>query len=249
MSKEPLVSIIVPLYNYSMYVGYCIESIQNQDYKNWELLVVDDCSTDNSYDIAKTFENDGRIKVMQTKENSGYSKAKNEGIVASKGGLLTFLDADDMFTTNSISIRVEALLKHDVPFVHARAIRVKGAISLENAYKIPYNTISRNARIHAQTILYQRWIHKKYGLYDETLRSKADKEMWFRLFGWGCLEPKIGKHFVKSNVAYYRKHGKSMMKKRSKNPKLQKKLTAKLKRAYKMRAIQIDSTNTRFLEE
>lgn len=249
MDKEPLVSVIVPLYNYSMYVGDCIKSIQNQDYKNWELFVVDDCSTDNSYDIAKAFEKDERIHVMKTELNSGYSKAKNEGIIASKGEILTFLDADDMFTTNSISIRVEALQKHDVPFVHARAIRVKGAISLKKAYKIPYNTVSKNARIHAQTILYQRWIHKKYGLYDETLRSKADKEMWFRLFGWGLQEPKIGKHFIKSNVAYYRKHGNSMMKKRSKNPKLQKKLTTQFKRAYKMRAIKIDSTNTRFLEE
>lgn len=249
MSRESLVSVIVPLYNYSMYVGYCIKSIQNQDYENWELFVVDDCSTDNSYDIAKSFESDKRIKVMKTVENSGYSKAKNEGIIASKGEIITCLDADDMFTTNSISIRVEALQKHDVPFVHARAIRFKGARTLEEVYKIPYNTVSRNAKIHAQTVLYQRWIHKKYGLYDEALRSKADKEMWLRLFGKDYNYPKIDRHFVKANVAYYRKHNNSMMKKRSKNPKLQRKLTAKLKASYEMRAVKIDSTNTRFLEK
>ncbi len=249
MSKEPLVSVIVPLYNYSAYVSDCIKSIQNQDYSNWELFVIDDCSADNSYDIAKSFESDKRIKVMKTDENRGYSKAKNEGIIASKGELITCLDADDMFTTNSISIRVDALQKHNVPFIHAMAIRFKGAQTLKQVYKIPYNTVSRNARIHAQTVLCQRWIYKKYGLYDETLRSKADKEMWFRLFGWGLTAPKIDKYFVKANVAYYRKHNNSMMKKRSKNPKLQKSLKTQLKRAYKMRAVKIDNTNTRFLEK
>jgi len=248
MGKEPLVSVIVPLYNYSMYIGDCIKSIQNQDYKNWELFVVDDCSTDNSYDIAKSFESDERIKVMKTEINSGYSKAKNEGIIASKGELLTFLDADDMFLKNSISIRVKALRDNDVPFVHAKAIVVKGGISLEQAYNIPDGKKYKNARIHAQTILYERWIHKKFGLYDEDCRSKADKEMWFRLFGWGLKSPKIKRHFIKKNVAYYRKHNNSMMKKRRRNPKLQKRVTAQLKASYEMRLKKIDITNTRFLE-
>ena len=249
MSKEELVSIVVPLYNYSYWIGYCIQSIINQDYTNWELFVVDDCSTDNSYDIAKSFESDSRIKVLQTKVNSGYSKAKNEGIIASKGEILTFLDADDMFLKNSISIRVKALREHNVPFVHAKAIVVKGNISLEDVYKIPDNKKCKNARIHAQTILYERWIHKKYGLYCEDCRSKADKEMWYRLFGWGLQNPKIKKHFIKQNVAYYRKHNNSMMKKRRRNPKLQKRVIAQLNSSYEMRVKGITTDNTRFLEE
>ena len=248
MIEEELVSIIVPLYNYSRYIGDCIQSIKNQDYKNWELFVIDDCSIDNSYEIAKSFENDNRIKVLQTESNGGYSKAKNQGIIASKGDILTFLDADDMFLKNSISIRVKALDRNNVPFVHAKAIVVKGDISLKKAYKIPDSKFFRNAKIHAQTVLYRRWIHKQYGLYDETLRSKADKEMWFRLFGWGLTEPKIKSYFIKKNVAYYRKHNKSMMANRRKDPKLQEKLISQLKSSYEMREKSINKNNTRFLE-
>ena len=78
--SEPLVSVIVPLYNYSKFIKDCITSIQNQSYKNWELFVIDDCSTDDSLEIAKSFETDSRIKVLQTKKNSiscrVYSKIK-----------------------------------------------------------------------------------------------------------------------------------------------------------------------------
>ena len=58
MKHKPLISIIVPLYNYRKYIKYCIQSIINQDYSNYELIVVDDCSIDNSYKVAKTFAND-----------------------------------------------------------------------------------------------------------------------------------------------------------------------------------------------
>ncbi|MFW6130614.1 MAG: glycosyltransferase family 2 protein, partial [Atribacterota bacterium] len=90
-----LVSVIVPLFNYEKYISDCIVSIKNQDYTNYELIICDDCSTDNSFKIAKKFESK-KIKVMRLSKNSGYSVAKNEAIIASRGGLITCLDADDM---------------------------------------------------------------------------------------------------------------------------------------------------------
>lgn len=248
--KQPLVSVIIPLFNYEKYISDCIMSVQKQDYDNYEIIVCDDCSTDGSFAIAKSFEDD-HIKIMKLEKNSGYSVAKNEAIIASRGELITCIDADDLFTKKSISSRVKAMGKFDVPFIHARAISVKGDISLKDCYKIDPKTASRETpRVHAQTVMLKRFVHVKFGLYDETLRSRADKEMWWRLFGKDdTCEFKIKKKQIKKDVAYYRKHTQSMMVKRRKDPKLQRRLTDQLNKAYEMRKSEgITRKNTRFLE-
>ncbi len=245
---NPLVSVIIPLFNYERYIGDCIRSIQNQDYKNFELIVSDDCSADSSYQVAKSFEC-ANIKVIRMEANLGYSKAKNEAIIVSQGEFITCLDADDMFTRNSISCRVKAILDQGVAFMHARAVNVRGDITLQQCYDLvpPYKR--ETPKVHAQTVMLKRKVHRKFGLYDEGLRSRADKEMWIRLFGKNCA----GKHLVskgsiKNDVAYYRKHKQSMMSKRRKNKKLQMMLTNQLQMAIKMRAKQgITRINTRFL--
>jgi len=195
--EKPLVSIIVPLYNYKKYIGYCIQSILNQTYKNFELIVVDDCSQDSSYDKARKFEKkDNRVKVIKFDKNYGYSKAKNEGIILSKGNYITILDADDMMTKNSIEIRIKKLIEFDVQFIYADAITVTGAISLSDCYNIDSSKIKNKKlkefsyfsskdlyNIHAQTVMVRRDVYIKYGLYDENLRARSDREMWWRLFG------------------------------------------------------------------
>jgi len=245
---DPLVSVIVPLYNYEKYIGDCIRSIQNQDYENFELIISDDCSTDSSYQIVKSFEC-RNIKVIRMEKNLGYSKAKNEAIVISQGELITCLDADDMFTKNSISCRVRAIVDRGLSFVHARAVNVRGDITLQQCYDLAPPYRRETPKVHAQTVMLKRKVHRRYGLYDEGLRSRADKEMWIRLFGKNCA----GKHLVKkgsikNDVAYYRKHKQSMMSKRRKNKKLQLMLTNQLQMAIKMRAKHgTTKGNTRFL--
>jgi len=245
--KTPLVSVIVPLYNYEKYICSCIESIKNQDYNNYELIIADDCSTDNSYEVAKSFEDD-KIRVIQMDKNRGYSKAKNDAIILSKGEFITTLDADDMLTKKSISCRVNALISTGYPFVHAKALNVRNNISLDKCYQIK-NINHKQPRIHAQTVMMERWVYCKYGLYEENLRSKSDKEMWWRLFGKNDKAKfKIKKLFIDEYVAYYRIHGNSMMDKRGKNPNLQKQLMQQLEDSYAMRQKNINVENTRFLE-
>lgn len=90
-----LISIIVPVYNAEKYLEQCIESVVNQTYDMWELLLIDDGSTDNSYRICKTYcENDNRIKCVHT-ENQGRVHARKTGMNNAKGSLITFLDSDD----------------------------------------------------------------------------------------------------------------------------------------------------------
>jgi glycosyltransferase involved in cell wall biosynthesis len=249
--KESLVSVIVPLYNYQNYISDCILSIKNQDYSNYELIVIDDCSTDKSYDIAKKFES-ANIKILKTDVNSGYSKAKNEGIIYSQGEMITCLDADDLLTLNSISVRVEAMRRSSSPMVHAHAINVKGDISLSQCYKIPLCKTKRTKfTVHAQTVLMKRWVYQKYGLYDEDMRSRSDKEMWWRLLDNYENQNRslISNYCISDIVAYYRKHKKSMTVMRSRNKKYNNAITALLHRKYKLRKTEgITKENTRFLE-
>lgn len=92
----PLVSVIMPVYNAENDVHIAIDSIINQTYKNWELLVVDDCSTDNTCSIVREYEKqDSRICLLQQEKNAGPGYAKNKGLDKAKGQYVTFCDGDD----------------------------------------------------------------------------------------------------------------------------------------------------------
>ena len=92
---DDLISVIVPVYNVEEYLDRCIESIVNQTYKNLEILLIDDGSTDNSYNICdKWAKKDNRIKVVH-KENGGVSSARNVGLDVATGDYIGFVDSDD----------------------------------------------------------------------------------------------------------------------------------------------------------
>jgi teichuronic acid biosynthesis glycosyltransferase TuaG len=253
MNKDPLISVIVPLYNYEKYIPDCIRSILNQTYVNFEIIVSDDCSTDKSYATAKAFEKiDSRVKVIKLDKNSGYSRAKNEGIIISKGKYIVTLDADDMMTKKSLEKRLKAIVKHNVDFVYANAFLVKGKITLKECYKNNAHRITKSLdlyNIHAQSVMMNREVHVKYGLYDEGLRSRSDREMWWRLFGKTSKDDKkVSSYYLDKNVAYYRHHRYSMWRKRKRSPDLDKKIIKQSEKAYKRRKKQgITENNTIFL--
>ena len=100
INTEPLISIIIPVYNVEAYIAECIESVLNQSYRNLELILVDDGSQDNSAKICREYSlNDSRIKFLQ-KENGGASDARNLGLENVKGEYVTFLDSDDYWEGN-----------------------------------------------------------------------------------------------------------------------------------------------------
>lgn len=104
-----LVSIILPAYNAEKYINTAIDSVISQSYRCWELLIIDDGSSDDTSDICGKYEKkDDRIKVITTK-NQGVSAARNKGLEISLGKYITFLDADDMLPTDSLKARVEYL--------------------------------------------------------------------------------------------------------------------------------------------
>ena len=100
---DPLISVIVPVYNIEKYLERCVNSIREQTYTNLEILLVDDGSTDSSGTICDKFaEEDNRVRVFH-KENGGSSSARNLGIAEAKGEYLGFVDSDDYISANTYS--------------------------------------------------------------------------------------------------------------------------------------------------
>ena len=105
--KEPLVSIIIPVYNAELFLAATIESTLQQSYKNIEIILIDDGSGDNSYQIAKQYESEQVTVVKQA--NKGASAARNHGIVLAKGDYIQFLDADDFLHPQKIEHQLNTL--------------------------------------------------------------------------------------------------------------------------------------------
>lgn len=114
MIEKPLVSIVVPCYNREKYIETCIDSVLSQDYQNWECIIVNDGSKDNTLNLVTNFEaRDNRIKVINQK-NLGVSQARNKGIDLASGTFLFFLDSDDKLNNNAISTLVAAYENNDI---------------------------------------------------------------------------------------------------------------------------------------
>lgn len=113
--SRPLVSIIAPMYNAERYVKSMVDSVLSQTYENFELIIVDDCSTDNSFDVAKTFEQaDKRVTVLKNEKNTGPGPAKNKGLEAAKGEYITFIDLDDWVENDALEVMVKSINNSDV---------------------------------------------------------------------------------------------------------------------------------------
>lgn len=106
MKNSELVSIIMPNYNCGKFIKETIESVINQTYENWEILFVDDCSTDNSIEIVKSF-NDARIKIFINKENTGAAVSRNCALREATGKWIAFLDSDDLWEKDKLEKQIE----------------------------------------------------------------------------------------------------------------------------------------------
>ena len=114
-SKAPLISILTASYNYAHFIEKTIESVLNQTYKNWELLIIDDGSTDNSVEIIKKYtQNHKNIRLLQHKnnENKGLSETLQLGLKNAKGKYIAFLESDDYWTNDNLEKKVEYLNKY-----------------------------------------------------------------------------------------------------------------------------------------
>ena len=110
--KYPKISVVVPIYNVESYLEKSLDSILNQDYPNLEIILIDDCSKDSSYSIAKKYQKkDKRIVLLQNPKNRGLSFTRNRGIEVATGDYIGFIDSDDTIPTNYTVVCIERFLK------------------------------------------------------------------------------------------------------------------------------------------
>lgn len=129
------VSVIVPVYNVGKYINQCIQSLIDQVYKNLEIILIDDGSTDESLDICQKFaKQDNRVKVYYQK-NSGLSSARNYGLSLSHGDYIVFVDGDDFVNANYIQHLVDTISKYDADIAVTSYIRMND----NGAYFVPLN--------------------------------------------------------------------------------------------------------------
>lgn len=114
LMRDPLISVIMPAYNASEFIAESIRSVQQQTYGNWELLVIDDASTDTTPEIAEEIiAQDPRIKLHRLPANQGAGFARNIGIKASQGDYISFLDADDLWMPEKLKTQLDFMMRHN----------------------------------------------------------------------------------------------------------------------------------------
>ena len=111
------VSVIVPVYNSCEYIGSTLDSIINQDFKSFELIVIDDCSRDHTFQlICEWAEKDHRILALRNDVNSGVAKTRNRGIDLAKGQYIAFLDSDDLWLPKKLEKQLGFMVEHNYEF-------------------------------------------------------------------------------------------------------------------------------------
>ncbi|MED5526641.1 MAG: glycosyltransferase family 2 protein [Pseudomonadota bacterium] len=114
-NQHPLVSVIMPSYNSEITIKDSVQSVINQSYDNWELLITDDCSSDDTLRIIQELaQKDKRINFFSLPENGGAGKARNNSISEAKGRFIAFLDADDIWFPDKLEHQIDFMLKNDV---------------------------------------------------------------------------------------------------------------------------------------
>ena len=159
LDKEPLVSVIMPLYNCEQYVLDAINSVTEQTYINWELIVVDDQSSDNSYSIVKRIiSTDKRLKLYRLKHNMGSSHARNHAIEIAKGKYIAFLDSDDVWLPDKLEKQITFMEQENVLLSYSSyyVIDAKGeTIGIFHANtRVTYNEMLKTSTIGTLTTVY-----------------------------------------------------------------------------------------------
>lgn len=143
------ISIIVPVYNVEPYVERCLLSVLNQSYENLELVIVDDCGTDNSMDIVHkivaNYKEDKAIQIYVHEKNRGLSAARNTGIIHASGDCLLFLDSDDEIPSDAVA-KLASVMADDVDFVIGN-VKVSGSNSFHFNFSVPEGPIAGNEAI------------------------------------------------------------------------------------------------------
>lgn len=182
--KDDLVSVIMPSYNSENFISQSINSVKQQTYTNWELLITDDCSTDNTLIIIKSFQSkDSRIKIFKLKNNSGAAIARNNSIKNSNGRYIAFLDSDDLWVNNKLELQIDFMKKGQYALTYTGYEKFKSnGVFISNIYsknKLSYNDMLKNNYIGCLTAIYDSKILGKIQM--PNIRRRQDYALWLKI--------------------------------------------------------------------
>lgn len=201
---KDLISIVLPIYNGEKYMKQSIDSIIDQTYKNWELIIIDDCSTDNTANIAKEYlKKDSRIKYYKNEVNIRLPKTLNRGFSIAKGEYLTWTSDDNLFKKNALEKMYNALkLNNQAEFVYASC-----EIIDEYGRNVDYMYASKDGNkkiiglnIVGACFMYTRKVYETIGDYDPKYTLVEDYDYWLRIFA------KFNTTYVEEILYAYRWH-------------------------------------------
>ena len=202
MSSQ-LVSIITPSYNSSLFIKECIASVQRQSYTNWEMLIVDDASKDNSVELIQSIRNnDSRIKLIALTKNVGAAEARNKALAHSKGKYIAFLDSDDLWLDTKLEKQITFMqsTKCAFSFTAYQPMSEDGSqkFSVINVpSKVHYHSYLKNTIIGCLTVMIDKEQTGDFRM--PNIRSSHDMALWLDIMKRG-----FSAYGLNENLAYYR---------------------------------------------
>lgn len=207
--NKHLVSIITACYNSDKYISDTINSVLNQTYQNWELLLVDDCSTDNTISAISIFtKKDSRIKLFRLSENSGAAIVRNVAIREANGRFIAFLDSDDRWLHNKLENQIAFMLNNAYSFTFTayELIDEFGNASnkiIQLADVLSYNDMLYSNKIGCLTAIYDQSQLGKIEM--PLLRKRQDYGLWLKILKTG-----VNAYGLSEVLSQYRKTENSM---------------------------------------
>lgn len=202
MLKDNLVSIITPLYNSEDFISETIESVLSQTYKNWEMIIVDDCSKDNGVEIVRKYQlQDKRIRLISLKKNSGAAVARNIAIENAKGRYIAFLDSDDLWHPEKLERQIKFMQDNNYAFSYTNYQKMTGSGELideivKSPSELDYKKELHTNYIGCLTVIYD--IKKLGKVYMPEIRKRQDYGLWLKIL------KKVDGYGLNENLAYYR---------------------------------------------
>ncbi|EID7696656.1 TPA: glycosyltransferase family 2 protein [Vibrio parahaemolyticus] len=178
--SQSLVSIIMPSYNSEGTILESIQSVLSQTYKNWELIIVDDRSTDNTWQVIQTYADKyDNIRIYQNKENLGAGASRNFAIKKARGRFIAFLDSDDLWTEDKLAEQIPFMLKNNYPLTYTHYSRFSSEEELSVVTAPEYTTYKKlmySNVIGCLTAVYDTQALGKR--YMPLIRKRQDMGLW-----------------------------------------------------------------------
>lgn len=209
---EKLVSIITPTYNCGKFIARTIDSVLNQTYTNWEMIIVDDRSKDNTKEIVEQYmKNDSRIKYHLLDENSGAAVARTTAMKLAEGSYMAFLDSDDIWTNDKLERQIKWMQENDYAFSCTAYEQIDEADNplgkiIKTVTKTNYNRLLLDCPVGNSSVVYNV---EKMGKFEvPNIRKRNDDALWLQMlkkekYIWGMpdvlMKYRVRKNSISSN--------------------------------------------------